>query len=91
MQVRKCVINMCITQFLDMKLSDILEMRSDGLVLDIWKLDDESLYAADIRWDNEHPEVVAAFNSSSRNEEPVPEEYGDSSVSMEELLNKESD
>ena len=38
-----------------------------------------------------YDQKVVSFNSSSRDEEPVPEEYGDSSVSMEELLNKESD
>lgn len=55
MEIRQCVINMCETQFLDMNMRNVFEMRSDGLLLNVSTLDDEKLYADDIRWDHEHP------------------------------------
>ncbi len=84
MQVRRCVISGMESQMLDLSMRDLMSVN-DGILLNIWKLEDEGLYAADVRWDNEHPEVVA-FNSSSRDEEPVPEEYGDPNISIKELL-----
>tara|TARA_B100000749_G_C18437690_1_gene470781 strand:+ start:1036 stop:1425 length:390 start_codon:yes stop_codon:yes gene_type:complete len=106
MEIRRCVINMSETQFLDLSMREVMENRD--VIVNIWNTDDEKLYADDIRWDHEHPEVkenapavedykvvsdtgdaYVAFNSSARDEEPVPEEYGDPSTSIEQLLNEE--
>ena len=55
MEIRTCVIHMCETQFLDLSMREVMENRD--VIVNIWNTDDEKLYADDIRWDHEHPEV----------------------------------
>ncbi len=85
MQIRRCVITMCESQFLDLTMKEVMDRYSSQEIVRVWSTEREAMDVRDVRWDNEHPEVVA-FNSSSRDEEPVPEEYGDPNISIKELL-----
>lgn len=60
MEIRRCVFLGIESQILDLKVRDILEMRRDSSLLDIRKLDDETIYALDISWDKQH---AVGFNS----------------------------
>ena len=51
MEIRRCVINMSETQFLDLSMREVMENRD--VIVNIWDTDDEKLYADDIRWDHE--------------------------------------
>ena len=55
MEIRRCVINMCVSQFLDMRLSDIFDESHDGPLLTIESTEREAMDVSDIRWDHEHP------------------------------------
>ena len=57
MEIRRCVINMCVSQFLDMRLSDIFDESHDGPLLTVESTEREAMDVSDIRWDHEHPGV----------------------------------
>ena len=67
MEIRKCVINMCVSQFLDMKMSDILDESHDGPLLNVWSTEREAMDVSDIRWDHDNPGV--------RENAPAVEDY----------------